>query len=57
MGWVQNIRFASRCMLATENWKTASGGYPMWRRDSLNAADSAGETAMMGFQETPAQLF
>jgi hypothetical protein len=27
------------------------------RRDSLNPADSAGETAMMGVQETPARLF
>jgi len=27
------------------------------RRDSVNPADSAGETAMMGFQETPARLF
>jgi hypothetical protein len=26
-------------------------------RDSLNPADSAGETAMMGIQETPARLF
>jgi hypothetical protein len=26
-------------------------------RDSLNSADSAGETAMMGIQETPARLF
>ena len=26
-------------------------------RDSLSPADSAGETAMMGFQGTPARLF
>jgi hypothetical protein len=27
------------------------------RRDSLNPADSAGATVMVGLQETPAQLF
>jgi hypothetical protein len=27
------------------------------RRDSMNPADSAGETAMMGLQETPTRLF
>jgi hypothetical protein len=27
------------------------------RRDSVNPADSAGETAMMGFQETPRGYF
>jgi hypothetical protein len=30
---------------------------PGRRRDSMNPADSAGETAMMGLQETPTRLF
>jgi hypothetical protein len=46
---------AQRCANIVEEVGHSS---PVGRRhDSMNPADSAGETAMVAFQETPARLF
>jgi hypothetical protein len=55
--WRVRIIFQERPQLADTVEKVGSS-LPSGRpRDSLNHTDSAGETAMMGIQETPARLF
>jgi transposase len=51
-------RKSSECLLFADIVEEVGHLLPLGRRlDSVNPADSAGETAMMGFQETPARLF